>query len=346
MNKSIFEARLTDILPESLTQDKKITALAAALDEELLKLSEQTRLVMHLPRLDELSGRILDLLADQFHVDFYEPLFLSDEIKRNIIRQSIAWHKIKGTRRAVEMVIEMFERQVRLEEWFEYGGDPFWFRAITTPFKSDDELTTWYRRIYDAKNVRSWCQVVIEKQYAATVYAGLGHYKHGLKQIGREDAVKINGRRTDVIADERRYIIGVPLLTGYVGFGIYKSGRKRFPKSGVVTIDGRLTEITEPDRTIIINTTQVIIRYSDGTEIILPLEDLIPDSDVVTLQLSYPSSARVISYPNPRADLTAADVKAVADFAIEHQLFLNSEQETPQKLTRATLVTKEEIILF
>lgn len=69
--KSIEDISLLDILPENLKADTKISALAKGLDLELQKLSAQTRLPLHLPRLDELPNEVLDQLAYQYHVDFY-----------------------------------------------------------------------------------------------------------------------------------------------------------------------------------------------------------------------------------------------------------------------------------
>ena len=69
--KSIDDISLLDILPENLKRDEKVAALAKSLDAELQKLSIQTKLPLHLPRLNELPHEVLDELAFQYHVDFY-----------------------------------------------------------------------------------------------------------------------------------------------------------------------------------------------------------------------------------------------------------------------------------
>ena len=177
--RTIKEVRLTESLPESLLRDEQIAAMASALDGMLADLSADAAQVLHLPRLEELSGTILDLLAWQFHVDFYEPLWLSDEVKRNLIRQSIAWHRIKGTRAAVEQVNAAFNRAVEISEWYEYGGEPYWFRLRTAPFRKKSEMDSWFRQLSDAKNVRSWCEVIFEVKIETPLYVGIGRFAHG-----------------------------------------------------------------------------------------------------------------------------------------------------------------------
>ena len=77
--KKISEVTLLDVLPESILQDPKLNAAAEALDAQIRAVTLATREVLHLPRLDELSGNVLDFLAEQFHLDFYEPLYLTED---------------------------------------------------------------------------------------------------------------------------------------------------------------------------------------------------------------------------------------------------------------------------
>lgn len=84
--QSIYQLSLSKILPQSLKHDEKFFALTKALDVQLEKLSADAKQTLFLPRLDELSGKVLDLLAWQLHVDNYSPLWLSDDTKKNLIR--------------------------------------------------------------------------------------------------------------------------------------------------------------------------------------------------------------------------------------------------------------------
>ena len=128
MSKELQSTSLLDILPENLLADAQIYAAARALDDELQKVTAATRDALILPRIDELSEEVVDLLAWQWSVDFYDELKSLEE-KRNAVKQSIAMHRIKGTRRAVELALHMVYTSGEVSEWFEYGGRPYYFRV-------------------------------------------------------------------------------------------------------------------------------------------------------------------------------------------------------------------------
>ena len=67
--KKLSAVTLLDVLPESILQDPKLYASAQALSAQLQAVTAATREVLHLPRLDELSGTVLDYLAEQFHLN-------------------------------------------------------------------------------------------------------------------------------------------------------------------------------------------------------------------------------------------------------------------------------------
>lgn len=147
--KSIYQPNL--ILAESI-QDEKILAAAQALDEQLKLLSASIEETLHLPRLDKLTGDILDLLAWQFHLDFYDGANLSDKKKRNLIRQSIAQHRRLGTRWAVQQVLKEFFNEPQLQE---LGN--FYFRIKSKGYSATpEEEQMFWRMLEHSKNVRSW----------------------------------------------------------------------------------------------------------------------------------------------------------------------------------------------
>ena len=156
MGKDLQSVSLIDILPPNLLADKQIYAAARALDDELQKITAATRNALLLPRLDELSEEVIDLLAWQWHVDFYEPS-MSIETKRQLVRESIAWHRIKGTKAAVEKMTQTVFKGGVVTEWFEYGGEPYHFRIdlLTAPNITQDDTARLLAVVNAAKNVRS-----------------------------------------------------------------------------------------------------------------------------------------------------------------------------------------------
>jgi phage tail P2-like protein len=157
MSKDLQSVSLIDVLPPNLLADKQIYAAARALDDELQKITAATRNALLLPRLDELSEEVIDLLAWQWHVDFYEPS-MSIETKRQLVRESIAWHRIKGTKAAVEKMAQTVFKGGVVTEWFEYGGEPYHFRidVLNAPNMTEENRGRLLAVVNASKNTRSW----------------------------------------------------------------------------------------------------------------------------------------------------------------------------------------------
>lgn len=158
--KDIYSIGIQDILPPSLKSDPDVAALAAAIEPELREISLGTRLPILLAMIDQLPEDVVDLLAWQFHVDFYEPN-LPLPIKRELVRNSIPWHRYKGTPYVVEQLVSTVFAKSRVEEWWEYSeGEPYHFRIVVgdAPYIRFSNLM-W--AINTVKNVRSWLDYVI-----------------------------------------------------------------------------------------------------------------------------------------------------------------------------------------
>lgn len=161
MSKELQSTSLLDILPQNLLADAQIYAAARALDDELQKVTAATRDALILPRIDELSEEVVDLLAWQWSVDFYDELKSLAE-KRNAVKQSIAMHRIKGTRRAVELALHIVYTSGEVSEWFEYGGQPYYFRVrfIEPENIRTEDVDRVIRIINAVKNMRSWLESI------------------------------------------------------------------------------------------------------------------------------------------------------------------------------------------
>lgn len=280
--KTIEEARLTEILPESLLRDAQIKA-AAALDAELERLTEAAQEVLHLPRLEELSGTILDLLGWQFHVENWEPLFLSEAVKRNLIRQSVAWHRQKGTRAAVEAVCAAFSREIKIEEFWEYGGEPFHFRVTTKPFLNTADQTAFIRRLNDAKNVRSWVDVRYEAKITFNAYVGIARWKHGTVRRKMTDEYDV-GRLTTTIGDGERTLIisATQVIIRYgddeeiidMGSAMGDMLRVRFAAPG----GDRVLTIENPREDLTVEEVHAVADFATENEILLDAEGKVADT--------------------------------------------------------------------
>lgn len=123
------DSTIKQTLPESIKNDTEAQNICDAIQPEFDAAYDDIVNVLLLPRLDELSEALLDELAWQYHVDFYRDNYTL-ETKRELIRTAIERHRIKGTPAVVEEVVRTCYQKAVVEEWFEWGGDPYYFRVL------------------------------------------------------------------------------------------------------------------------------------------------------------------------------------------------------------------------
>jgi phage tail P2-like protein len=150
---------ILDLMPPNLAADKNIKMMAEAFDEVLRDIIEKIPDIEIIPNLTLnkiVNEMLIDLLAWQFHVDFYEP-GLPIEIKRKLVLKSLDWHYRKGTPSVVEEVVSTVFTRAKVEEWYEYGGLPYRFRIATEEDISDAETVKELMRVINSvKNTRSF----------------------------------------------------------------------------------------------------------------------------------------------------------------------------------------------
>lgn len=178
MAKTIYDISWAEILPEAVKSDSNAKALADAVTPELQAISAAIQECIILARLDYLPENAVDLLAWQYHVDFYES-GADIEVKRKLVRQSIDWHRHKGTPYAVQSIVSAILEGAEVQEWFEYGGEPYHFRVhlISGPMTEAATLEKLVKAINSVKNTRSWLDgVSFVRNTVQTVYlAGVFH---------------------------------------------------------------------------------------------------------------------------------------------------------------------------
>lgn len=157
MMKDIYNVTLLDILPDSLKHDSEVRALAEAITPELQSISSDIIQCVLLTRISELPEDVVDLLAWQFHADFYE-FDLPLEKKQELVSRFFSFHRIKGTPAVVEdLVTTIFEDETKVVEWFEYTGDPYTFKLSTNEYPVEPtDIARFVKALNSVKNLRSW----------------------------------------------------------------------------------------------------------------------------------------------------------------------------------------------
>lgn len=115
------------VLPEVLSSDPTLYALATAMADELSSMASSVKSEQIYTHIDSLDESLLDILAEDFKVDWWRPDATIEE-KRATLKASWYVHRHTGTRVAIETAISDFIGSGRVEEWFEYGGKPYHFR--------------------------------------------------------------------------------------------------------------------------------------------------------------------------------------------------------------------------
>lgn len=158
---SLQDNVLVDLLPQSLKGDPFMVALAEAVEKELKDAYREAEKLANLHDVDNLPEPVLDYLLTQWHVTYDEGAGLATTIeeKRRLVKNAYKLHRIKGTKRALEMVLEMLNIRGVIKEWFEYGGEPHHFRIeimeVTTKGLSDDTFSLLDRLIEQYKRKSS-----------------------------------------------------------------------------------------------------------------------------------------------------------------------------------------------
>lgn len=136
--------------PVGLRENPSIAALGDVTMEALAKRPAEIGLLSLYPRIDELPEALLDILAYDFKVDWWDRNYSIEE-KRRTLKGSWYVHKHMGTKAAVETAIRAIYPLTTVEEWFEYGGEPYHFR-LNINITSDSGDLARQKRVLDRLN--------------------------------------------------------------------------------------------------------------------------------------------------------------------------------------------------
>lgn len=114
-------------LPSVLKNDARFNAFAVVVARQIKTLLDDADIVSVYAGIDALPEAVLDILAYDFKVDWYDYTYTLEQ-KRQTLKESFLVHKHLGTKFAVEKAISAIFPNTSVEEWFEYDGNPYSFR--------------------------------------------------------------------------------------------------------------------------------------------------------------------------------------------------------------------------
>lgn len=154
------DSNIIDILPEVFTSDPKNIALGYALQGAMRRLLEYSRTTSVYAAIDVAGDDVLDMLAAELDTQYYDVL-LDVEAKRKLVKNTLIWYGKAGTPTAVEELITSVFGEGRVEEWFDYGGEPFYFKVYTNATFTEDMISKFDDMLEKVKNTRSKLETVV-----------------------------------------------------------------------------------------------------------------------------------------------------------------------------------------
>ena len=120
---------LIEGLPPAVADEPWVRIMDKVYRERHQREMEAAELIHIYTQIDSQPEEILDVLAVQFKVDWYDSNYPL-EAKRNIIKTALEVRRYYGTDWATLKAISAIYPRSEIEQWYDYGGTPGHFRVI------------------------------------------------------------------------------------------------------------------------------------------------------------------------------------------------------------------------
>lgn len=178
---SLTRENFLTAFPVALKDDPSAAALGDITARLLARRPGEIDRLRIYPVINQLPEDLLDILAYDFKVDWWDPDYTLEE-KRRTLADSWRVHKMLGTKAAVETAIRAIYPKTEVQEWFEYeGGEPYHFKlSIDLTDTFGDETRPWrvLERVNFYKSLRSHVDEIVftmtTKPYTVYVGGGVG----------------------------------------------------------------------------------------------------------------------------------------------------------------------------
>lgn len=184
------DAEVVSVLPPFLKENTDVQAISHAIKMGIKKLISFSKATALYANIDVLSEELLDLLAMELRTQYYDE-GLDMETKRQLIKNTLIWYEKAGTPAAVGELVATVFGEGKVEEWFEYGGDPYLFRITTNAALTPEMNTLFNQMVKQIKNARSHLESIsITRTIRQPVYSGAGQASYMRSPAIREGYYK------------------------------------------------------------------------------------------------------------------------------------------------------------
>lgn len=158
---SLQNARITDALPQILAKEPWAQAMAYAVNNQLGRLLTYADGVMIQASISKMPDKVLDILAEELRLPYYDQRFTT-AVKRELVRGALQYWATAGTAESLTKILTNIFGDAEIEEWFEYGGEPGYFRILTTnPNVTGETLEQFRKTAQDVKRLSAWLEEVL-----------------------------------------------------------------------------------------------------------------------------------------------------------------------------------------
>lgn len=155
-----LHGEIKDILPLNLLTPES-RAVSFAVGEAMRRLGCFSAGIHLYAQISQVPEEVLDLMAIEVNTQYYDQS-MPRKMKERLIMQSLVWYMRAGTPSVLNEFLATVLGGGYIEEWMEYGGEPYHFRAYA---KVDEDVvvplgyaTEVKRQLNIYKNVRSWLE--------------------------------------------------------------------------------------------------------------------------------------------------------------------------------------------
>lgn len=288
-----------------------------------IRLSSNTTINMHNPSvslngfymLSELERQVAGLTAAQMR-----PLISAiRKVPASELTALISGQLRSGA--AVEELCATVFTGVEVQEWFAYGGEPFFFRLTAKAFaRSEEDYYAFKRLIHVAKNVRSHLDSITidASPEPLCLVVGLARLWGGNVLLRRNKPRDLSARLA-------------------VALNLHTSGTILLPRKQP-SFRFNLPLIVSTARTF---AGRIVIKSTGYSDIDDPLPaDFV--GSFIWFRFFAPTGKRGLKLRNARPDLTKQDLQDVADYLIDNQVLLNSKGDPLTTAVRASVVHTDE----
>lgn len=171
---NLKNAQITDSLPSIIANQPWAKAVSYATSQMFRRIIEMAEASRTFTRVDELDHNVLDVLATDLRVSNYKQTYPLD-LKRKLVKFALQYWATAGTKAATEEVVRTIFGDASISEWFEYGGEPGYFKiAITDTTLTDADVLEFKRVAENVKRLSAWLdKIVLEMEEKAQMYVGI-----------------------------------------------------------------------------------------------------------------------------------------------------------------------------